>query len=108
MLSRLCEGPAYTVALAQGLSDPANVGAIVRAARAFGVDLLLLDRAGADPLSRRAIRAAAGNVFAQGLAGVTDLVAVVERLRRAGATVLAATPVRERGPWARWCGRRGS
>jgi tRNA G18 (ribose-2'-O)-methylase SpoU len=97
MLSALCRRPAYTVALAQGLSDPANVGAIVRAARAFGVDLLLLDRAGADPLSRRAIRAAAGNVFAQAVAGVTDLVAVVERLRRAGATVLAATP----GPRAR-------
>ncbi|WAS94356.1 TrmH family RNA methyltransferase [Nannocystis punicea] len=92
MLSEPCARPTYTVLLAQGLSDPANVGAIVRAARAFGVDLLLLDRAGADPLSRRAIRAAAGNVFAQASAGVGDLVAAVERLRRAGATVYAATP----------------
>lgn len=83
--------PSYTIALAQGLCDPANVGAIIRAARAFAVDLLLLDRRGADPLSRRAIRAAAGNGFAQAIAGVSDLVATVERLRGAGATVLAAT-----------------
>lgn len=85
-------GPTSTVVLAQGLVDPANVGAIVRAARAFGVDLLLFDRRGADPLSRRAIRAAAGNGFAQRMVGVSDLVASVESLRRAGVTVLAATP----------------
>lgn len=89
--------PGYTIAVAQGLCDPANVGAIVRAARAFGLDLLLLDRSGADPLSRRAIRAAAGNGFDLAIAGVSDLVAIVERLRRAGATVLAAVP----GPQAR-------
>ncbi|MDC0718258.1 TrmH family RNA methyltransferase [Nannocystis bainbridge] len=97
LLEDVAGRPAYTVLLAQGLADPANVGAIVRAARAFGVDLLLLDRAGADPLSRRAIRAAAGNVFAQATLGVGDLVGAVQRLRGAGATVLAATP----GPRAR-------
>lgn len=74
--------PRWTIALAQGLVDPANVGAIVRSARAFAVDLLLLDRRGADPLSRRAIRAAMGNVFAQPVAGVRDLAGVLARLRR--------------------------
>lgn len=91
MLQRALAGPTGTVVLAQGLVDPANVGAIVRAARAFGVDLLLFDRRGADPLSRRAIRAAAGNGFGQAIAGVSDLVASVGELRRAGVTVLAAT-----------------
>lgn len=84
-------GHRFAAVLAQGLVDPANVGAIVRAARAFAVDLVLLDRRGADPLSRRAIRASAGNVFAQPVVGVRDLPAAVAALRRAGATVLAAT-----------------
>lgn len=83
--------PRYRVLVAQGLCDPANVGSIVRSARAFGVDLVLLDRRGADPLSRRAIRAAIGNVFAQAIGGVADLRAAVLGLRRRGATVLAAT-----------------
>lgn len=89
--------PSCTIAVAQGLCDPANVGAIVRAARAFGLDLLLLDRSGADPLSRRAIRAAAGNGFDLAIAGVSDLVATAAWLRAAGVTVLAAVP----GPQAR-------
>lgn len=83
--------PRFRVLVAQGLVDPANVGSIVRSARAFGVDLVLLDRRGADPLSRRAIRAAIGNVFAQPIAGVGDLGAVVAGLQRRGARVLAAT-----------------
>jgi tRNA G18 (ribose-2'-O)-methylase SpoU len=83
--------PRFRVLVAQGLVDPANVGSIVRSARAFGVDLVLLDRRGADPLSRRAIRAAIGNVFAQPIAGVGDLGAALAGLRRRGARVLAAT-----------------
>ena len=91
-LSRLLgEKSRFTVVVAQGIADPANVGAIVRSARAFGVDLLVLDRRGADPLSRRAIRAAAGLVFAQPAVVVTELGAAVAALRAAGATVLAAT-----------------
>lgn len=83
--------PRFRVLVAQGLHDPANVGSIVRSARAFGVDLVLLDRRGADPLSRRAIRAAIGNVFAQPVGGVADLRAAVSGLQRRGARVLAAT-----------------
>ena len=85
------ERPRWLVLVAQGLGDPANVGSIVRSARAFGVDLLVLDRSGADPLSRRAIRAAVGNVFAQPMVGVRDLAGTLEGLRRRGARVLAAT-----------------
>lgn len=55
--------PAPLVAAAIGLTDPANVGALVRAACAFGVDHLLLDARAADPFSRKAIRASAGHVF---------------------------------------------
>lgn len=83
--------PRWLVLVAQGLNDPANVGSIVRSARAFGVDLVILDRRGADPLSRRGIRAAMGNVFTQPIAGVRDLARVLAALRARGARVLAAT-----------------
>lgn len=83
--------PTWTVLLVQGLADPHNLGSIVRSARAFAADLVLLDRRGADPLSRRAIRGAMGHVFAQPLALADDLVAATALLRRAGAAVWAAT-----------------
>ncbi|HEY0137755.1 MAG TPA: TrmH family RNA methyltransferase, partial [Nannocystis sp.] len=59
-LAALLARPTFSALLVQGLADPANLGSIVRSARAFAVDLVLLDRRGADPLSRRAIRAAMG------------------------------------------------
>lgn len=89
--TELTRRPGFVGVLVQRLSDPANVGAILRAARAFAVDLVLLDRLGADPLSRRAIRASAGNVFGQAVYGVEDLARVVATVRAAGVTVLAAT-----------------
>lgn len=95
------------VVVAQGLADPANVGALIRNCRAFGVDLLVLDPKGADPLTPRAIRASMGNVFRQPLA-VLDPVDAVRQLREAGCEILAATvgaaalDVRELAVPARW------
>jgi len=94
--------PRWTVLLVQGLADPANLGSIVRSARAFAVDLVLLDRRGADPLSRRAVRAAMGHVFSQPLALVADLPAALDHLRAEhGAAIWAATV----GPRARPLGQ---
>lgn len=83
--------PRTTVVVAQGLGDPANVGALVRDCRAFGADLLLLDARGADPFSPRAVRAAMGHVFDQPLTVSDDLARDVARLRAEGRRVLAAT-----------------
>ena len=90
-LPALLAGPAWTVLLVQGLADPQNLGSILRSARAFAVDLVLLDRRGADPLERRAIRAAMGHGFAQPLALAGDLPAALADLKSLGAAVWAAT-----------------
>ncbi|MGE0709004.1 MAG: TrmH family RNA methyltransferase [Planctomycetota bacterium] len=71
------------VAVAAGLADPSNVGALLRNARAFGVDLVLLDAAGADPLDPRALRAAMGNTFVLPVAVRRDLPAALAELRAA-------------------------
>ena len=55
-------GP-HRAVVAVGLSDPRNLGALIRNARAFGVDEVVVTPGGADPFSRRAIRAAAGHGF---------------------------------------------
>ena len=74
--------PRWTALLVQGLADPQNLGSILRSARAFAVDLVLLDRRGADPLSRRAVRSAMGHGFNQPLALVDDLPAALAQLKR--------------------------
>lgn len=80
------------VLVAEGLADPANLGAVIRNARAFGVDLVLHGR-GADPWSRRAIRAAMGHGFSLPVVGSDELPAAVAAVRDAlgpGARTVAA------------------
>ncbi len=96
-LAAALAGPRWTVLLVQGLADPANLGSILRSARAFAVDLVVLDRRGADPLSRRAVRSSMGHVFTQPLALADDLLAALTLLQDHGATLWAATV----GPRAR-------
>jgi RNA methyltransferase, TrmH family len=50
-----------------GVRDPGNVGAIVRAADALGARSVALDPDAADPFSPKAVRASMGSVFRVGL-----------------------------------------
>jgi tRNA G18 (ribose-2'-O)-methylase SpoU len=52
-----------TIAVLEGLTDHENLGSIARAARAFGIDALVLDPRCADPFYRRAIRVSMGEVL---------------------------------------------
>jgi TrmH family RNA methyltransferase len=59
-----------------GLSDPGNVGTILRAAQAFGASCVALGPGCADPHSPKAVRASMGAIFSVPLAHastVTDL-----------------------------------
>lgn len=88
----LVQRPRARVLIAQGLADPANLGSILRSARAFGVDHVLVDRRGADPLERRAIRGAMGHCFLQPWSLARE--ALAEELglaAAAGFQVIAAT-----------------
>jgi tRNA G18 (ribose-2'-O)-methylase SpoU len=63
------------------VSDPANVGAIVRTARALAIDLVLLGRGCGDPWSRRAVRASMGAVLEQPLLDQLELADAIAELR---------------------------
>jgi len=51
-----------------GVRDPGNVGAIIRAADALGARSVALDPDAADPFSPKAVRASMGSIFNVGLA----------------------------------------
>ncbi len=85
------QGPRRLVVL-ERVSDPDNVGAILRNAMGLGVQGALLTPGAADPLSRKAIRVSAGAALGLPWAAVADWPAELGRLRAAGYTVVALTP----------------
>lgn len=71
------------VVFGEAISNPANVGALIRNCRSFGVDLLVLDRSSGDPFSRHAVRTAMGNVFSLPLALVDDIAPAIHVYKEA-------------------------
>ena len=93
LIERLRERERVTVVVAEALADPRNLGALIRNAAAFCVDLVIADARGADLYSRLAIRAGVGNVFRLPSLVSDALPITVASLARAlGAEVVAATP----------------
>lgn len=82
---------ARRVLVCEDLVDHANVGSIMRVAAALGWDAVLISPAGADPLYRRAIKAAMGACFQVPWRRLTDPLAELGQLRDAGFTVVAST-----------------
>lgn len=74
------------------VTDPDNVGAVFRNARAFGADAVVLSPGCADPLYRKAIRVSMGASLQVPFVHVGAIDDAVARLRGGGVTVLALTP----------------
>jgi tRNA G18 (ribose-2'-O)-methylase SpoU len=94
-IGELLEG-AYRIAVLEALNDNENLGAIARAARAFGVDGLLLDPTCTDPYSRRTVRVSMGEVLGLRIARATagTWPGVLDDVRSARFEVWAMTPDR--------------
>jgi tRNA G18 (ribose-2'-O)-methylase SpoU len=92
LLDGLAARETSTILVTEGLADPANLGACIRNARAFGVDLVIADAAGASPWSRKAIRGSMGHAFTVPLVVCRNLCGAVARLAdRLNCEILAAT-----------------
>lgn len=81
----------------EGIQDAGNVGAIIRSAAAFGVQILYLDRGCADPWSPKVLRAGMGGHFVTALRQVEDLPAAIReaRVRLLSTVVRGGRPLRE-------------
>lgn len=76
--------------LCEELQDPANVGAMVRSAAAFGYGGVALSPGCADPFSPRALRASAGAALRVPVLAGAPLPQLAARLRGEGARLYAA------------------
>ncbi|QDU76307.1 23S rRNA (guanosine-2'-O-)-methyltransferase RlmB [Bremerella volcania] len=91
--------PTSTILAASKIGDFENLGAIIRAACAFGADAILLDDGCADPFARRSLRVSTGHAFKIPIVESEDFTADLKQLVALGfetfATVLsdAATPL---------------
>lgn len=83
-----------TLAVLEGLNDAENLGAIARAARALGVDALVVDPRCTDPYSRRSVRVSMGEILQLPIVRTTDATwpALFDQLDAAGFESWALTP----------------
>jgi TrmH family RNA methyltransferase len=75
-----------------GLQDPGNVGAIVRAAAAFGASGVVAIEASANPFGWKALRGAMGGTFRLPIAARGSLLEVVSAAAELGVRLVAAVP----------------
>lgn len=82
----------HLVAVLERVVDPDNVGAVFRAAEAFGVDALLLSPGCCDPFYRKAIRTSSGAALVVPSSAAVPWPDALDRLRAAGFVIAATTP----------------
>lgn len=78
------------VTVCAGITDPGNVGTVVRVADAAGCDAVLLAGDTVDPHNGKAVRASTGSVFHLPMARDRDATGVLETCAAAGLTTLVA------------------
>ncbi len=91
-VAEIAASSAQRVAVLVGLNDAENVGVISRAARALGIDALVLDPTCTDAYSRRTVRVSMGEVLHLPVARSTDWPGDLDVLHRAGFESWAMTP----------------
>jgi TrmH family RNA methyltransferase len=79
------------VAVLVDANDPGNAGTILRTADAAGAQAVVLAGESVDVYNGKAVRASAGSLFHVDVVVDADLADVIDRARKAGCAVLAAT-----------------
>ena len=78
------------ILILDGLEDPANLGAILRSADAFGVDGIVIKNTGNVPLNATVAKVSTGAIAYVPVAGVSNLSQAISELKDAGYWVVAS------------------
>lgn len=91
-------GRSRRLAVAEGVTDHENMGALFRNAAAFAVDAVLLSPDCSDPLYRRSVRVSMGHVLHIPFTRIDPWPEALALVRAAGFTVVALTPAADALP----------
>ena len=78
------------ILMLESVRDPLNIGAIIRSARAFSVDRIIMSSDCADIYSAKTVRASMGNIFAMKIDTVDSITGAIRQLQESGRAVYAA------------------
>jgi 23S rRNA (guanosine2251-2'-O)-methyltransferase len=92
-------GGAGLVLVAASVTDPRNLGALLRSAVAFGVDAVLVERSNTAPLSEAVAKSAAGMLEHAVVARPRSLEAAIGELKTLGFRVIGADIRGAAAPW---------
>lgn len=88
-VEELLSGELRRVILCDGVTDPGNLGTLMRSALAFGFDGLVTDERTADPFAPKVVRSSAGAIFGLSI-GRADAENIAECLEKRVAYLLVA------------------
>ncbi len=78
------------ILMLESVRDPKNIGAIIRSARAFNVDRIIMSSDCADIYSSKTVRASMGNIFSMKIDRVESIPEAICRIREIGREVYGA------------------
>lgn len=78
------------ILMLESVRDPKNIGAIIRSARAFNVDRIIMSSDCADIYSSKTVRASMGNIFSMKIDRVESIPEAIRRIRDIGREVYGA------------------
>lgn len=84
--------PPQLVLVLDGVQDPGNVGAIIRAAEGCGATAVITGPGTADPLGWKALRGSMGSTFRLPVAGAVSLASALDAARSAGLRIFSTVP----------------
>ncbi len=97
-ISRKASRPALILVL-DGVTDPQNLGALVRSAHVLGADGVVLPRDRAASVTATAVKASAGATEHTPIVQVTNLARALEEMKEAGLWVVGAVARGGEPPW---------
>ena len=80
------------IVLCDGISDPHNLGAIIRSCEAAGVHGVIIPKHRSAGLTATVVKTSSGSIYHMAIARVTNLSSTIEELKEAGVWVFGISP----------------